>query len=97
MWVRGLGAGQGWKRSKCKDANGREHDGIIRELKAPEALVGVHGGTASSPSAAGRPPCQGTAVEYTRISGHLLVCLTSGIGNRRKERCVTGKASGLYS
>jgi hypothetical protein len=49
MWVRGLGAGQGWKRSKCKDANGREHDGVIRELKAPEALVGVHGGTALKP------------------------------------------------
>jgi hypothetical protein len=38
-WVlKGRVAGQGWKRSKSKDANGWEHDGqIIRELKVPEA------------------------------------------------------------
>jgi hypothetical protein len=37
-WV----AGQGWKRSKSKDASGWEHDGqIIRELKTPQALFGM--------------------------------------------------------
>ena len=31
-------AGQGWKRSKCKDANGRKHDGqSIQELKGGTA------------------------------------------------------------
>ncbi len=44
-WVlKGWVAGQGWKRSKSKDASGWEHDGqIIRELKAPEALAGMSG------------------------------------------------------
>ena len=44
-WVlKGWVAGQGWTRSKSKDANGWAHDGqIIRELKAPEALAGMHG------------------------------------------------------
>jgi len=44
-WVlKGWVAGQGWKRSKSKDANGWEHDGqIIRELKAPEALAAMSG------------------------------------------------------
>jgi hypothetical protein len=44
-WVlKGWVAGQGWKRSKSKDASGWEHDGqVIRELKAPEALAGMSG------------------------------------------------------
>ena len=44
-WVlKGWVTGQGWKRSKSKDASGWEHDGqIFRELKAPEALAGMSG------------------------------------------------------
>ena len=44
-WVlKGWVAGQGWTRSKSKDANGWAHVGqIIRELKAREALAGMHG------------------------------------------------------
>jgi len=35
--LKGWVAGQGWKRTKSKGANGWEHYGqIIRELKAPE-------------------------------------------------------------
>jgi len=42
--LKGWVAGQGWKRSKSKDASGWEHDGqIVRELKAPEALAGMSG------------------------------------------------------
>ena len=42
--LKGWVAGQAWKRSKSKDANGWEHDGqTVRELKAPEALAGMHG------------------------------------------------------
>ena len=42
--LKGWVAGQGWKRSKSKDASGWEHDGqIIRELRTPEAWAGMHG------------------------------------------------------